>query len=324
MLYSLLSFAALSSRLPVVSFVGDLLDRLDTQQREAVVEFLLLLHSRALFPHGESAYSDYRPLSLNVVARHAAWSANLVLLTVFAAEEVTGRQLFPQEPDPGAAWRNEAMLWRSQLTGYGWEGLFEMIALDRRWSDQRREVQLSRNDGTFVPKAPDLNWNFSIRPTTETQSGILIDQGHNSLTMQRRVNFAAVMTENIMAHALDPVTSTFPVIANACVTLDDGIVISATHALISAIYAPYREDILDDSVYLTLARTACILAQDSNLERDHSYLKVALRVLISAVEHGLATKSSLDPFRELARDAIIEDRGLIELIHRLERLIAGS
>ena len=320
MLHALLSFAALSSRLPVVFFAGDLLDQLDVGQRTAIVEFLLLLHNRALFPYGESAYSGYQPLPHTVTTKHAAWSANLVLLAVLAArEEVTGRELFPQAPDPGMAWRNEAMLWRSQLTGYGWEGLFEVIALDRRWSNRRREIRLFRNDGTFVPKAPDVNWNFSIRPPAETQKGIFIERGHNSLAMQRRVNFAAVMTENIMAHALNPVTSTFPVIANACVTLDDGVVISATHALISAIYAPYQEDIPDDSVYLILARTACILAQDSNLERDHSYLKAALRVLTSAVEQGLATRASLEPFRELARDAITEDHALMELIHSVLR-----
>jgi hypothetical protein len=322
MLHALLSFAALSSRLPVVFFVGDLLDQLDAQRRADIVEFLLPLHNRALFPYGASAYSGYQPLPLTVTTKHAAWSANLVLLLVLAAGEVTGRQLFPQEPDPGMAWRNEAMLWRSQLTGYGWEGLFEVIALDRSWSERRRDVRLSRNDGTFAPKAPDVNWNFSIRPAAETQKGIFIEQGHNSLTMQRRVNFAAVMTENIMAHALNPVTSTFPVIANACVTLDDGVVVSATHALISAIYAPYQAATPNDSVYLMLARTACMLARDSSLERDHSYLKAALKVLTSAVEQGLATRASLEPFTDLARDTIPEDHELMDLVHKLDGLLA--
>jgi hypothetical protein len=321
MLHALMSFAALSSRLPAVFFASELLGKLDAKRRKAIVEFLLRLHSQALFPYGESAYSGYRPLPLTVTTRHAAWSANLVLLAVLAEGKITGRQLFPQEPDTGMAWRNEAMLWRSQLTGYGWEGLFEVIALHPSWDDQSREVRLSRNDGTFVPNAPDLNWHFSVRPAAETQKGIFIEQGHNSLTMQRRVNFAAVMTESTMAHALNPVTSTFPVIANACVTLDDGIVVSATHALISAIFAPYQEDIPNDAAYLMLARTACMLAQDSNLERDHSYLKVALRVLTSAVERGLATRAPLAPFTELARDVIAEDREVMELIHRLDRLL---
>ena len=66
-----------------------------------------------------------------------------------------------------------------------------------------------------------------------------------------------------------------------------------------------------------------MLARDSNLERDHSYLKAALRVLTSAVEHGLASRASLEPFTDLPRDAIIEDHELMELIHRLDGLLAG-
>lgn len=45
MLHPLLSFAALSSRIPVASFIGDLLDRLDAQLRAVIAELLLLLHS---------------------------------------------------------------------------------------------------------------------------------------------------------------------------------------------------------------------------------------------------------------------------------------
>jgi hypothetical protein len=111
--------------------------------------FLLLLHGRALFPYGESPYDSYQPLPLTVTTRHAAWSANLVLLAVLAMPEVTGSQLFPRELEPGMAWRTEAMLWRSQLTGYGWEGLFEVIALDRRLSGRHRDIRLSRNDGAL-------------------------------------------------------------------------------------------------------------------------------------------------------------------------------
>ena len=154
MLHALLSFAALSSRLPVVFFAGDLLDQLDIEQRAAIVEFLLPLHSRALFPYDEPAYSGYQPLPLTVTTKHAAWSANLVLLAVLAAGEITGGQLFPQEPDPGMAWRNEAMLWRSQLTGYGWDGLFEVIALDRQWSDRRRESGFPGPTGHLCRRPP--------------------------------------------------------------------------------------------------------------------------------------------------------------------------
>ena len=105
MLHALLSFAALTARTPIVAFVADLFDQLDVQERDAIADLLLQLHIRALFPYGESIFSRYEPLALPVTARHAAWSANLVVLAVLAHGEITGNQLFPNAPDPAGAWR---------------------------------------------------------------------------------------------------------------------------------------------------------------------------------------------------------------------------
>ena len=109
MLYALLSFAALTTRSPVVAFLGDLFDQLDKRQRAAIAEILLRLHNLALFSQDESAYSNYEPLAVSVITRHAAWSANLVVLAVLAAGEITGSQLFPKEPNTQLAWRAEAL-----------------------------------------------------------------------------------------------------------------------------------------------------------------------------------------------------------------------
>jgi hypothetical protein len=106
------------------------------------------------------------------------------------------------------------------------------------------------------------------------------------------------------------------------VILEDGVVVSAAHALLSAIYAPYQDPAPGDSVYLMLARTACVLTQHSNLEGDHSYLKAALRVLISAVEQGLASRACLEPLAGLSGGAITEDTKLMELLHRLDSLLS--
>lgn len=321
MLHALLSFAALSSRVAVVSFVGDMLDRVDKQQRMGIANLLLLLHNKALFPHGESAYGRYQPLALTATTRHAAWSANLVILAVLAAGEITGNQLFPQEPDPVRAWRNEAMLWRSQLTGFGWEDLYQVIALDRLWDGERRGIRLYLNDENSTPAAPDISWVCDIPQRAEPRKSIFAQQGHNSLPLQHRINFATVSTENIMAYALTPLVSSFPAIANACFVLDDGVVVSAAYALLSAIYAPYQEAIPDDSVYLNLARVASMLTQAPGVERDSSYLRAALRVLISAVEQGVAPPTSLEPLALIVSDTITEDSKLTELLNRLAGLL---
>ena len=321
MLHALLSFAALTARSPVVAFIGDLFDQLDAQQRSAIAEILLRLHERALFLHGESAYGSYEPLVLPVTARHAAWSANLVVLAVLASGEITGSRLFPHEPDPGEAWRHETLIWRSQLAGYGWVGLHETIAMDRMWDGRKRDFRLWRNDGTFVPEFPDIYWIYNIPPDPEARKGIFMSQSHNSLMMRRKVNFVANLAEDTLAHGLLPLTSSFPTIANAFVVLDDERVVSAAHALLSALYAPYQDDnTTKDSVYTDLAYVACKLAQAPNVEHGTSYLKAALSVLLSAVEQGTASPRSLEPLAGVANTPVSGDAKLTELLIRLADL----
>ena len=323
MLYALLSFEALTDRSTIVAFVGDLLGQLDAQHRTDIADLLLQLHTRALFPHAKSLYSGYEPLRLTVTARHCAWSANLVVLAVLADGEISGSQLFPQEADPVLAWRKEAMMWRSQLSGHGWEGLYEMIALNRVWDGGRREFRLSRNDGTFTVDAPDIYWTYNIPPDPTVRKGIFASRAHNSHTMRRKVNFVCNMSEDTMAHGLVPVSSSFPAVANVFVILDEDRVVSAAHALLSVLYAPYQEDAPEFSVYLDLAYVARKLAQTPNIEGDNSYLKAALAVLLSAVERGAAPTASLEPLAGMASDTIPEDAKLTELLARLDILLSG-
>jgi hypothetical protein len=322
MLHALLSFAAITARSPVVAFIGDLLDELDTKQRAAIADLLLRLHNRALFPQAESAYSRYEPLALTVTTRHAAWSANLVVLAVLAAGEITGKQLFPQEPELELAWRNEALIWRSQLSGYGWEGLHETIALNRVWDGQRREIRLWRSDGTFIPDALDIYWTFDIPPNPEARKGIFTSPSHNSLIMRRKINFLSNRSEDIMAHGLLPLVSAFPEIANVFVVLDDGRAVSASHALLSALYAPYQDG-LKDSVYRDLAHVTRELAQAPNVERASSYLKAALALLISAVEQGAAPPRSLKPLAGVTSITIPADAKLSQLLNQLDTLLSS-
>jgi hypothetical protein len=304
----------------VVSFVGDLFAQLNEQQRAAIADMLLLSHSKALFPYSESAYDGYGPLALAVTTRHAAWSANLVVLAVLAAGEVTGTQLFPHESDPGGAWRDEALLWRSQLNGYGWHGLYQTIALRHVWDGQRREVRLWRNDGTFIPEDPDICWSDGIPPGAEARKGILI---HNSFTMRRRINFATALAESIMVHDLTPLLSSFPAVANVFVALDNGKMVSAAHALLAALYAPYQEDAPDVSVYQDLACVARKLTQEPSVTDNDAYLKAALGVLISAVEQGRVPSAVLEPFAESADHAITKDAKLAELLTKLGALLSS-
>jgi hypothetical protein len=322
MLHALLSFAALTARSPVVAFLGDLFDQLDTWQRAAIAEVLLQLHNLALFRQEESAYSYYEPLALPVTTRHAAWSANLVVLAVLAAGEITGSQLFPLEPDAQLAWRAEALIWRSQLAGDGWGGLHRTIAFHRVWDGRRKEFRLTRNDGTFMPEDLDMSWTFNHPPGPGARKGIFSSPAHNSLMAQRKLNFAANMSEDIIAHGLAPLVSYFPATANVFVVLDDERVVSAVHALISALSEPYRGDPLRESIYLDLAQVTRKLLGASNVAQDAPYLKMALGVLISAVDQGIVSPASVEPIAELISNMTTEDMKLTELLARLDRLLS--
>jgi hypothetical protein len=321
LLHALLSFSALTSRSPVVVFLGDLLEDLNAQQRAAIAEMLLRLHSRALFHNDESAYSRYEPLALTVTTRHAAWSANLVVLAVLAAGEITGAQLFPDEPDLPRAWRRETLIWRSQLAGRGWEEMHEVIALDREWKGEQREIRLSRNDGTFMPEPPDMFWSFYVPRDREMRKEIYSSPTHNSLMTQRKINFTCNNSEDILAHGLGPLVSSFPTTANILVVLDDERVISAAHALVSALCAPYLEGQLTDSAYLDLTQVACKLMRTPNAAPDVLYLKMAFGVLISALEQRIVPPASLGPMAEFISKANANDTELTGLLSRLDALL---
>ena len=104
-LYALLSFTPLTTRGTVVSFLAERLQSLEETQRHWVCTVVLELFREALGPRHDTRYGDYAPLTLLVPARCAAYSVNLIVIAVFAGQEVTGRDLFPAARDPVADWR---------------------------------------------------------------------------------------------------------------------------------------------------------------------------------------------------------------------------
>jgi hypothetical protein len=319
LLYALLSFAALTASSPVVMFLDDLIGEMDAARRAELTELLLRLHAQSLYSRPESAYRDYEPLPLTVTTRHAAWSANLVLLVVLAAGQVTSTQLFPEERDSGLAWRNCALMWRSQLAGRGWEGLYETIALKRIWDGQRREILLWRNDGTFIPPPVDIYWTYTLMHGLGDSTGlgpaerkrIFTEQAHNSLLLLRKTNFVCNMAEDTVNHGSLPITSSFPAVANVFVMLDGDRAVSATHALAAALIEPYQDRDPGGQVYRDLASVVTELARTPSTEPDRgAYVKLALAVLTTAVERGAASPAVLGPLADAIDDRLASDLGL--------------
>jgi len=300
LLHSLLSFAALTARAPIVAFLRDLLARLGDHQRTELAALLLRLHARALFARTESTYYGYSPLSLTVTARHSAWSTNLALLAVLTSGSVTGTQLFPQESDPAVAWRSQAMMWRSQLSNDEWFGLHEALAITRIWNGEVRDVLLSVRDGQTSADASDVYWTYNIPPGHPDRVGIFSWIGHSPPLLERKATFTCGKSDDVMIHALHPLGEAFPTLANLFVIAEPDRPVSATRALLAALVAQHGGSGCTEDACLELARVTSRIGQATNATAEYAaYLKTALSVMLAAVEAGAASPAVLQPLADL-------------------------
>jgi hypothetical protein len=324
MLYALLSYSALTSRRPIVTFINDLINQFDEERRAKTKGLLLRMHARADFPRAASDYDSYEPIILRATERYAAWSVNLVVLAVLVGRKITASHLYPEARDAVNEWRKEVMIWRSQLSGYGWEELHALIALERLWDEQqRREMSLRLNDGTFNAGYPDIFWMYNLPAHGSDRDESFVDGRHNSYILLRKINFICNMSEDILTHGLEPVISLFPTVANVSVVIDDRTV-SAAHAFIAALYAPYGDGARREVAFLDLARVAVKLFVTPDMDRDASYLSAALALLVPAAEKGIASPGVLEPFRRIRESLTFPDSKIAELIVRLDDLLSRS
>jgi hypothetical protein len=131
-LYAWLSFAVLTEREPIIRFCGAVLGGLDAAVRADCRALLLKLLQEAAFPQPNRSLIGYRPAHLSETERHAAFSANIVLLLVLLSPAgIKKRELFPDH-----SWRSHALLWESQLLGSGWQSLWQTLRVISRRLDE--------------------------------------------------------------------------------------------------------------------------------------------------------------------------------------------
>ncbi|MFI6820746.1 NACHT domain-containing protein [Micromonospora sp. NPDC050187] len=198
-LAALLSFATLTGRAPIVTFLTELLQSWDTDRRADATDVLLRLFRTVHDPRPPRRFEQYAPRVLPVPARHAAYSANLLLLILCAAGEIRGRDLYPGAADPGQPWRGQALLWRSQLDENEHGSLISAFALDRLLDGIRRDVRLRLAEPDWQPPPVDLAWTYGLPP-----GGSAIVPGSFSAVRQR-ANFECWSDgDDLLLHALEP------------------------------------------------------------------------------------------------------------------------
>lgn len=235
-LHALLSFAPLSTRVSILGFLAELADALPAADRVRLAELVLRLFRTVHEPR--SADPGYQPRRLPVPARHAAYSANLVLLAVRLAGQVTGAELFGAEADRVGAWHSEALLWRSQLASEDWSGVADVLALERLWDGDRRDVRLELATGDIQPPPIDPAWTYAL--PSSRMADVDVYAQHSPAVLSRKGYLQTGNLDDVVLHALSPIFTELGSTVNTYLWTSFQGYASAAHMLLAAWLAPMQ------------------------------------------------------------------------------------
>ncbi|MDH2428021.1 ATP-binding protein [Sphaerisporangium sp. TRM90804] len=200
-LRALLSFAPLTTRGPIMGFLATLCGRFGPARTASLRGLLLTYFGASLRAAKDVTHADYEPVRLHPPGRHAAYSANMVLLLTLVGAPVAGHELFPSSRFPASDWRRCALLWRSQFSGEGWRGLAAAVRLERVWHDDERDVVISMGPWT----APRLDPFWSQRMLSGSHSPHLGGWRRiMSRDLRRESYFTCDIGEDLAWHGLEP------------------------------------------------------------------------------------------------------------------------
>jgi len=148
-LYAALSFSCLVSRTPIISFMRELLHQLADDERARCREILSDLIAGSLFPRPSRSFQHYEPVQYAINRRLACYSANLVVMLVLLAGNVSASE-FCGPIDTGKKWAQYGYLWRSAFTSSEWNSLTDTVRAQASRRNGTVEIMLRQENGSPV------------------------------------------------------------------------------------------------------------------------------------------------------------------------------
>ena len=252
-IYALLSYAPLSARATTVEFLADCITLIPRARRAVLRRLLLTLFHTALDTRLPASHSDYEPVRLSAPARAAAYSANLLVLLVLTGGEITGRELFPGASETITAWRQQALLWRSQLSPDGWSWLATRLDFHRIGSAGNRDVLIAsvREEPVTRPIDPYWSWDEPTAAIAERRSWLVGDYE----SFQQENYFLCDVSQDAVTHALDQFAASLTTTIMTFAGYWNDRCVSAAHALLRLWIACGTQS---DTGELTAAYDDCI------------------------------------------------------------------
>lgn len=206
-LYNILSFELLTSRLPIGAFV------LEIANADPLLDDLAKLLVRTFQEaHKHRPKSAYEPADMEMPARYAVYSANIMFLATIANGQLPVSRLLGVVNRVPDIWRRNATLWKSQLDASKWEGLCNSINLETVWNGRKHDMNLTfcRPDGNGEDgdelvdiNSIDINWLFGFPPGEDDDD----DEGVYGFPAFRDAHITCDRVGMLDQHALEPLLS---------------------------------------------------------------------------------------------------------------------
>jgi transcriptional regulator with XRE-family HTH domain len=271
LLCALLSFRVLSNRQPIVTFLSAFASSVAEADRDRLLQLLVRLLEGA--HHTRLSTDDsYQPRWLTPMARHATYTANLVLLAVAVAGSVHVTQLFTTSEGAVDCWHRQALLWRSQLQDDEWLSLVGLLQIDRVRTKGLRDIVVGFSAGSPVPNV-GLSWLLQDTPHRPRRWPT-----HYLETWRRAAFFQNDSDDDLLHHAIEPLTQVEGGMPEAFAPTVDDNDVSALNTLILAWLAP-TADLTEGQrrdIYQRCARIAALDTPSWNAVTRNRYLTLLL------------------------------------------------
>ncbi len=236
-LWDLLSFTPLSDDTQTIGFLAERITKLGEQARTDLAAVLTRLFSTSLRPRPRG-YGSYEPRPLTVPARHAAYSANLLVLNVLAAQAGVLASTLVGAGNPLASWRSFALLWRSQLDPAGWDGLISALQVTQAQQDSLPDLLISRGApdlAGLLRHFADVGWLIPPGPDGAPLTIRIEDTGATALKTAAQAAFLCSPELDLLVHAVQPLLRLDPQAFSTLTRAADGDLSSVAHTVVAAL-----------------------------------------------------------------------------------------
>jgi len=234
LLFVLLSFAPLSSRPSIIGFLAEFASRATDSARVSLAALLSKLCTLARQGRDDRSHLDYEPRRLPVPTRHAVYTANLVILVVISEAETRVAKLFGVG-NPGFAWYQHALLWRSQMSGSEYQELVDSLAVRH---GPGGELLLTLDDGTYAPPEINLHQTYRDQPNLQGDPAVFVATDHHPDRLRRTALFTQARNDAVVHHLLEPLVAVLKETMNSYVKWPDDVMRSAAYLLMRAVLSP--------------------------------------------------------------------------------------